>query len=189
MAKPKVLAGVALLLAVLTGQPALATVLTFEGIPDSTPITTEFPGFTFTNATVITAGITLNEFEFPPHSGDNVVFDDGSLIITVFDSPQASVAGFFTYLVPITLIAFDALNNLVAMDTSDFLSNVALSGDPGSSPNEVLQVAFAGGIKTVVIQGDLVGSSFVLDDLTFNPLAVPEPPVFLLFASGLKPHL
>src|SRR5580698_1855718 len=65
-------------------------------IPDSTSITTQFPGLTFTNTTVITAGISLNEFEFPPRSGSNVAFDDGGPITIAFASPTSSFSGYFT---------------------------------------------------------------------------------------------
>src|SRR5580700_6502590 len=79
-------------------QPARADIATisFETLPDGTPIfdgtsiTTQFPGLTFTNTTVISAGISLNEFEFPPHSGSNVAFDDGGPITIAFTNPVLS---------------------------------------------------------------------------------------------------
>jgi hypothetical protein len=130
-----------------------------DGTPilDSTPITTQFPGLTFTNATVITAGISLNEFEFPPHSGTNVVFDDGGPISLSFATPVSSFGGYFTYLEPLTLVGFDTTSTQVASATSAFSSNAALFGDPGSSPNEFLSVAFTGGISSVTITADPLG--------------------------------
>jgi hypothetical protein len=96
------------------------------------------------------------------------------------------VAGFFTYTLPLTLTAFDAASNIVATDVSDFASNLALSGDPGSAPNELLSVAFAGGIDRVLIAGDFAGGSFTLDDLTRTPAtAVSEPATLMLLASAL----
>ena len=79
-------------------RPAQAGIVTVDfetfpdgtPIPDSTSITTQFPGLIFTNTTVITAGISLNEFEFPPHSGTNVAFDDGGPISIDFASPISS---------------------------------------------------------------------------------------------------
>jgi hypothetical protein len=68
----------------------VASIINFEtfldgsAIPDSTNITNQFPGLTFSNTTVITAGMSLNEFEFPPHSGVNAVFDDGSRFLFGF---------------------------------------------------------------------------------------------------------
>jgi len=173
------------------------TTIDFETFPDSTPIvdgtpiTTQFPGITFTNATAISAGISLNEFELPPHSGTNVAFDDGGPISILFATPITSFGGYFTYYEPLTIDAFDALNNQVADTTSAYSINVGCDpgpiclGDPGSSPNEFLEVAFTGGISGVTITGDPAGSSFVMDDATITrPTSVPEPrtlfPVVLL---------
>jgi hypothetical protein len=61
-----------LLLAWFLAWPQLLSadiVLNFEGLPDGTVVTTQFAGMVFSNATVATGGISLNEFEFPPHSG------------------------------------------------------------------------------------------------------------------------
>jgi hypothetical protein len=166
-----------------------ATVIDFETLADSTAITTQFPGSTFSNATVVTAGVSLNEFEFPPNSGTNVAFDDGGVITIAFDILQASVAGRFTYLVPVTLTAFDAALNPIATDVSDFSTNLALSGEPGSSPNELLQVVSALGIARVTIAGDPLGGSFTLDDLAFIERPVvsqaPAPATGALLGAGL----
>jgi hypothetical protein len=173
-------------------QPANAGIITigFETFPDGTPIadstsiTTEFPGLTFTNTTVISAGISLNEFEFPPHSGTNVAFDDGGPISITFSSPISSFSGYFTYDEPLTLAAFDSLDDQVAITTSLFSSNDALFGDPGSSPNQFLQVNFASGISSVIITGDPAGGSFVMDDLTITS-AAPEPNFGFLLTVGV----
>lgn len=163
------------------------SVINFEGLADSTAVTNQFAGMTFLNATAITAGITLNEFEFPPHSGSNVVFDDGGPMSISFATPVLSFVGYFTYAEPLTLIGFGALNNQVAIATSAFSNNEALSGDLNSSPNEFLQLSFAPGISQVTIAGDLFGGSFVLDDVTFATPAspVPEPSSWLLLAAGV----
>jgi hypothetical protein len=174
-----------LAIAALLPVPLAADIFTFEGFSDSTSLTTQYPGLTFSNATVITAGVSLNEFEFPPHSGTNVVFDDGGPISISFGSPILSFSGFFTYSVPLTLTAFDASSSQVASAVSAFFSNDALFGDPGSSPNEFLQVFFATGISGVTIAGDQAGGSFVMDDASIaTPTAVPEPnSLFLLLTS------
>src|ERR1017187_1089053 len=176
-----------LLVAGLPGLLDAGTVtLDFEGFPDSTALTNQYPGLTFSNTTVITAGVSLNEFEFPPHSGTNVVFDDGGAISIDFASPILSFSGFFTYTVPLTLAAFDATSAQVASTTSTFSNNLALSGDPGSSPNEFLQVSFASGISSLTITGDPAGGSFVLDDATYGTgsSTVPEPGSLALLLSG-----
>jgi hypothetical protein len=167
------------------GQSSFATTLDFEGLSDGDTVTNQFvaQGVTVSNGTVLTAGVSLNEFEFPPMSGSNVVSDDGGPLSFVFIVTMFSFAGFFTYVVPITVSAFDAGSNLLGSVTSVFLSNQALSGDTGSGPNELLQLTGLGNIAKVTVSGDPAGSSFVVDDVRFS--AVPEPGTLMLTGSVL----
>jgi hypothetical protein len=162
---------------------APAETIGFEGFPDSTILTTQFPGLTFTNAIILTSGISLNEFNFPPHSGVNVVSDNNGPITIDFSTPITSFSGYFTYLEPLNLDAFNASDTEVATATSSFSNNLAClagppcPGDPGSSSNEFIQVAFAGEISSVTLTADLLGGSFTMDDLTYTS-AIPEPGSF-----------
>jgi hypothetical protein len=178
-----------LLLTVSLGLPAWAntvSVINFEGLVEGTSLTNQFTGLTFTNATVLTAGSSLNEFEFPPQSGVNAVFDDGGGITISFSSPVLGVGGYFDYTAPVTLQAFDSSNTLLGSVTSSFSTNSALSGDPGSSPNEFLQLNFASGIAKVILIGDPSGGSFTFDDLSVTTSAqVPEPGTVVLILGGL----
>lgn len=131
------------------------------------------------------AGSLLNELEFPPRGGTSVVFDGGAPITITFSTPVHGFGAYLTYLVSVTLTAFDALNNPVGQATSLFTTNLLLSGDPGSTPNEYFQVAFAPGIASVTITGDPTGSSFTLDDATITTSGVPEPSSVLFLATGL----
>lgn len=155
----------------------------FETLSDGDMVTTQFPGLSFSKATVMTAGISLNEFEFPPHSGSNVVFDDGGTMTIDFSTPMTDVGGYFTYSTELTLSFFDVFFNLAGTITSAFNSNLALSGDTGSSPNEFLNFAWALGISRMSIEGDPLGGSFTMDDLQGTP--VPEPSSLLFLATGL----
>ncbi len=173
-----------LMLLVGTLSPAaIGGSIDFEGLADGTLITNQYPALTFSNAIVLTAGISLNEFEFPPFSGTNVASDSGGPVGISFMSPLSSFAGYFTYAVPLTLTAFDAANNVVAMASSAFTNNMALSGDPGSMPNEFLRVVFSSGISSVKITGNPAGGSFVVDDATAGS-GVPEPASKVLVLSG-----
>jgi hypothetical protein len=177
-----------LVLIVLFHQKSLfGSIIDFETFPDGTPIpdstsiTTQFPGLLFTNTTVISAGIGLNEFELPPHSGQNVAFDDGGPISISFSTPALSFSGYFTYYEPLTLQAFDASNNQVAAATSAYSINVGCDpgplclGDPASKPNEFISLSAAVGISSVRIIGDAGGTSFVMDDVSYT---VPETNTF-----------
>jgi hypothetical protein len=156
----------------------------FESLNDSDLVTNQFPGLTFSNTIVLSAGISLNEFEFPPHSGTNAVSDNGGPISIAFAIPILSFSGYFTYMEPLTLVGFDDLNNQVASAMSTVSSNDALLGDPGSSPNEFLQISAARGFSTVTITGDPLGGSFVMDDIAYTGASVPEPRSTFLFLSG-----
>lgn len=160
-----------------------ATTINFDNLTDSTAVTNQYSsqGATFLNATVLTSGISLNEYDFPPHSGNNVVFDDGGPITITFSSPMSQVGGYFTYSEPLTLTAYDNSGATLGSVNSAWSSNMAYpgDGDPGSSPNELLQLSFSNEISSLVVSGDPAGYSFTMDDFTFtsnSPAApVPEP--------------
>jgi len=160
-----------------------ATTVDFEGFSDGAVLSAQVSGLTFSNAIVLTAGTSLNEFEFPPRSGANVASDSGGPISIAFAVPVASVGAWFTYAESLTLTAFDGSDQQVGQANSLFSSNIALSGEAGSSPNELIQIAFAGGISRLVIAGDVAGGSFTIDDLTFA--SVPEPGTLGLVLTGL----
>ena len=164
---------------------AAQVTINFDSLDDREVVGTALPGLTFLNATVLTSGISLNEFEFPPRSGANVVFDDGGAISITFATPVFSVGGFFTYVAPLTLTAFDTSNNLLGSVSSGFSTNLALSGEVGSSPNELLRLTSTIGIGSILIAGDPASGSFVLDDLTYDTVApVPEPGTLTLLVTA-----
>jgi len=139
---------------------------TFEGLLDSTILTNQYAGATFGNAIILGAGITLNEFEFPPHSASNTASDNGGPMTILFSSPLRAFSGYFTYGVPLTMQGLDSSNHLLATATSAFSNNEALSGASGSHPNELLTVSSGSGISKIVITGSAQGASFALDDAT-----------------------
>ena len=174
--------------------PAWADTLDFESLADLDPVTNQFAGLTFSNTIALASGAiggSLAEFEFPPMSGDVVVSDDFAPITIDFDAPVTNFRGFFTYVVPLTLEAFDASDSLVASAVSLFSINTVITGDAGSSPNELLELMWGAGISRVVITGDAFGNSFTLDDAEFfgtpeTATAVLEPMAAeLLMAVGI----
>jgi hypothetical protein len=188
-----------LTVAAASSAKANAVTLNFEGFADSTILTTQYPGLTFTNAIILTSGISLNEFEFPPRSGVDVVSDNDGPITIDFSMPTTSFSGYFTYVEPLTLNAFNASDTQVATATSLFSNNLAClagppcPGDPGSSPNEFIELGFAGGISSVTITGDPLGGSFTMDDITYTTAttSVPEPAntvVLAIFTIGALCH-
>ena len=165
-----------------------STVINFEGLPDSTIVTTQYAGLTFSNAIILTAGVSLNEFAFPPRSGTNVVSDNGGPMSIHFSTPITSFGGYFTYTEPLTIDGFNSVGTLVATAASLFSSNTAVFGEPGSSPNEFIDVTFGGGISAVTITGDPLGGSFTLDDATYttsSTVPTPEPSSVALMLLGV----
>mgnify|MGYP000853987511 CR=1 FL=1 len=171
----------------LACTPAEALTIDFETLADSESLGSQFAGLSFSNAIALHAGLSLNDVEFPPHSGSVVIADDGGPIGVSFANPVTQVGAHFTYASPVTLTAFDALDQVLGSVTALHGSNLAQSGDAGSSPNELLQLAFAAGIARLTFAGDALGASFVLDDLSFTPraVAIPEPATALLAMIGL----
>lgn len=169
-----------LLLGIATAQAAAP--LNFEEFADGAVLDTGYAGLVFANTRILTAGVSLNEFEFPPRSGTNVATDDGGPIVVTFLSPMKSFSAYFTYAVPLVVTAYDAASTPVAQVNSLFAANTALSGDVGSAPNERIELEFASGFMSVRIAGAVDGGSFVMDDLSVA--AVPEPGTLALFAVG-----
>lgn len=85
---------------------ANATVIDFESLSDGTSVDNTYAGITFSNAMVLSAGISLNEFEFPPFSGQNVAYDNGGAIRINFAAPITWLSAYFTYLMPVTMTAY-----------------------------------------------------------------------------------
>src|ERR1051326_6503101 len=98
-----------------------AETINFDALSDSTAVTDQFSsrGVRFQNAIVLKSGIGLNELEFPPHSGLNVVSDSSGPIRIIFSTPVPLVQAFFTYSQPITVQAFDATGRLLGSVSSN----------------------------------------------------------------------
>jgi hypothetical protein len=146
-------------------------------------------GVTFNGAMVLTAGSSVNEIEFPPTSGVNLVYNLLSELRLDFVDAVSNVGGYFTYVGTLTLSAFDASNNLLGVASSLHAENYASSGNPAQ---ELLQFTSTEAIAYVTIGSAAGPGSFVLDDLSFevaegggdpNP-PVPEPATVSLVLLG-----
>lgn len=178
------------LIAAPASLAAAPVTITFEGLDDGTILTYEYPGLTFSNAIILRAQYSLDEFEFPPYSGSNIASDNNGPMRIDFAQPVDRVAGRFTYAQPLTLDAFSATDVLLGSVTSPFSNNEAISGTP-TDPNELLLLPF-NGISYVTFTGAVSGGSFTLDDLTFTastsvsqPTPVPEPGAVVLVLTGM----
>ena len=185
------------MLLLISSNNTQATIINFDSLPEYIQVTNQFSalGVTFSGISasngvpiVITSGSGLNELDFPPHSGNNAVYDDSGTIIANFNPFSIMVGAFFTYSTPITLIGYDALNNVVGTVTSLYSENYVSSGNPS---NEFLSINYAPGISRLAILGEPLGTSYVMDDFTFKQITnepkpiIPEPSTILLFSFGV----
>ena len=171
-----------------------AVTLDFEDLSEATLVTDQYLslGVSFDHAIILTAGVNLDDYDYPPLSGSNVLSDFGGPIAMTFSAPINSVSLHTTYGLPLTISIFGTDGTLVDELSTAFASNSSISGDSGSQPNELITYTYSSGIGAVVLTGAASGQSFVLDDLSVTP--VPEAPSWLCLAAGLfsllcLPHL
>ena len=159
--------------------------INFDNLQDSQVVGSAYAssGVIFNGAVVATGGISLNEADFPPHSGNNVVVDFTGPITLAFTTPISTFSGFFTYTESLTLDGFGTSNQLLATATSAFSQNFVSSGNP---PNELISLSSTTGMTSITITGDPLGQSFALDDVSLTTAAtVPEPGELSLIVTGV----
>lgn len=155
---------------VLGPAPVRAENLDFEDLADLTLVgeTYGYYGIHFANAIALRAGLSLNETDYPPHSGVTVISTatPGTLDIW-FDSPRSVIGFYFTDESSMSLHFF------VNPDFTEFIggcgftdSNIGTIGDAscGTYPSfrSVRILSFSDG-------------AFTLDDIYLSPDNVPSP--------------
>lgn len=163
-------------------ETAIAGRVDFEGFADSIQLTSEIPGLTFNDATVLTAVISLNEFDFPPHSGIKVIATFGGLLTVSFDSPVNLVSGFISYndtATGVNLSLYD-INNMLLADAF-FESPVS---QEGMIKNQFISLGSANVSSMVLSLNSAISDMpFTFDD--FSYLSIPEPATILLISLGV----
>ena len=182
-------ASTVLLVCLLWASPAAAIPITydFEDFADSTDVAalTAPLGTTLTvgGATVASAGISLNDIDYPPLSGLNAVYNSGDAVTIGFSTAVNSLSAFFTYLAPVTLTAYfngAAIGSVTGAFDANYVSS-------GNNPNEFLELAGLGVFNSVTIATGFGAGSFVFDNLTVDvpdSSNVPEPGTLSLMALG-----
>jgi uncharacterized protein (TIGR03437 family) len=146
--------------------------LSFENLTDGTLLTNQFPDITFENTTIATAGVSLNELEFPPYSGSNVIVNGSKAVTITFSIPIRSFEAYFTYESRLSILAFNLNGDQVGSALSKFESNLALDSASDAKPNEMIGLTSQQGIAKVVISIAASGASFTLDDVEYDSRTV-----------------
>ncbi len=162
-------------LALLLFSPwAQAAPIDFEQFTDSYAVSTEVPGVAFSGGTVLTAGVGLNDIDFPPVSGQNVLAALTGVLTITTDAPVDQLSAYFTYASTLNFSGYDsALNLLFSVDTPS-ISNLG---------SHYLFTTTQADLSSLVISAQ-GGTAFTLDDLQIGIAAVPEPGVLALVLLG-----
>lgn len=160
-----------------------ATPINFDSLQDGSNVTNQYilEGVTFRNAVALTAGFSLNEIDFPPHSGSVAVGDNGLSALEIqFSKPTSQVSAWFTYGSPLSLHGYDSNNASLINITLPGTSNFGESFFVDFGPIALSRISFDAGILGTTIFDDL---SFTQDVGPAPPPnnQVPEPPILLLF--------
>jgi hypothetical protein len=159
----------------LTAAPVL---LDFEDLEDLASVDDNYAsyGLHFINAISLTTGFSVNEFDYPSHSGEMVIGDDRGPIVIIFDNPTSEISAYFTYASTLTITAYDVFNTVLGTFTTLTDFNLGVS--------EYILLDFSN-VSSLVIAGFLP-DSFIMDDFSFDSAtSVPEPSTLLLFSGGL----
>lgn len=175
---------VGLVVGLSSAQGVGAVTLDFESAIDLEPIGDLYSadGVHFANAIAATAGVSLNEIDFPPTSGVVVGVDaDGPMILT-FDFAAGSFAGNFSYSTTLTFTAYSDVARTSELGTF----STEQSSNLGST--ELIVLSFEGA-RALQIAGDAAGFSFTVDDFQFEEVVgevdpIPEPSSLLLLGAG-----
>jgi hypothetical protein len=166
---------------VATALPAHALFIDFESLALDEVVESQFAAdqVVFDNAIIVVAGISLNEFDFPPASGSNVItgLDPGALGVS-FLQPAQHVRVQLTTAELVAVRYYDA--------SSALLGEILVAANLGG--NTLVDFAASSPlISEIAIASVLGGNAFSLtaDDLEVSfEGAIPEPSGFVAMACG-----
>lgn len=158
----------------MLSTPGRAVTINFETLPDSYDVGSFYHasyGVDFQSAISLTAGYSLDQIDFPPHSGIMVVGDnvanDGDPMVLTFVNPVNHISAYFAYGSQLTFSAYNSNNILI--ETYVTPVDFYLGADQFISLS-------ASGVSRLDIAG-ATADSFIMDDLSFTqnmPANIPD---------------
>jgi hypothetical protein len=161
-----------LVLAVSSFSPiGRATTINFDDLPDLSDVGGFYHstyGVDFQSSISLTAGFSLNEIDYPPHSGAGVIGDnvanDGDPLLINFVDPASLISGYFAYSSELTFTAYDHDGVFIGSSWSPNASNLESS----------LYIALSFSNVSLLEISGATANSFILDDLSFEK--TPQTP-------------
>ena len=152
----------------LSSAVAAPVMLDFESLPDQLMASNEYAGLGLSmmqGAVTLTAGFSLNEIDFPPHSGVVALANEltTSPLELLFSAPTNGLSAWFTYSGPLSITSYSVDGTLLGTVSS--LSSVNIG------QSELIDFGFSNVGRVVVQSADY----YILDDLRFDSNGVPEP--------------
>jgi len=163
--------------AISSAACAAPVTLDFESLPDLRSVTTEYAalGLTVQGGFSLTAGFSLNEVDFPPHSGQKVLGNEtnSNPLALMFATPTDALSAWFTHGAALSITSYAADGSLLGTVVSASNSNFRRS--------ELIDFGYANASQVLISSTDY----YVLDDLSFDSHAAPEPAGTALVALAL----
>lgn len=122
-----------LLLCLIVSPVQRTSAATIEDFESRTGTVSALPGASIANAQIGTAGVEINDFEAPAHSGVNSLYRNrpNDPIVFTLLQPVAQFSFFATYDTGLQVSGWDHNGMVVATTSGKYDSNLLLSGDPG----------------------------------------------------------
>lgn len=156
------------------GSGVQAALVDFEAFNDGALLVSEVPGLTVSGGTVLSAGIGLNELDFPPTSGVNVLAALSGPLSLDFGAPTMASA-YMAAGDQLSISAFDEFGQLLATYDTPFAANL---GAP-----QLFDFGWVGASRYSLQSMQ----AFVIDDLIFAAATgIPEPSSLALSVAPLS---
>jgi hypothetical protein len=168
-----------LALACLISTTASATTIDFESLPDGALNGNEYASLgvsQISGAIALTSGFSLNEFDFPPASGQVVLGNasTGQSVALTFAQPVDNFSAWLTFGSAVTISSYNASGSLLYSFTTPVANNLGTTSALSIGTSAIDRVVFSSA-------GD-----FILDDVHFDAkivTSIPEPGTYkLMFA-------